>query len=511
MKSPRAASIRLTCCCATAFALIAALLLPSIAFNQENKDGSMAGKLEPFIQEVFALDLSPGMGVAVVRGNEVVYANGFGFADIKTQRRVTPETIFYIASTTKSFTAFAAALLHQRGKLNLDAPVSRYLPALRLQSPLSADSISMRDLLTHTHGIDNDGPVVFRTAFSGEHTNKQLIELLSAHKPASTGRAFSYGNIGYNIAGLAMDAALGASWKEVLQKEIFKPLGMKSTTAYMSKADHNRLALPYIAEEKGYRPHYAKSDANMHAAGGHVTTVLDLARWLIVHLNAGRIDGKQVFPAEVVAETHRQQADQDRNFGNYHRYGWGLGWDLGTFEGDTLIHRFGSFPGFRSHVSFMPRHKIGVVVLVNESFLGSRLADMVASCIYDRLLEKTGVEEKHRNLLAQFKEESAKGRARIAEDRAKRAARPQQLPHPLAAYTGAYENAEYGRMDWRVVDGKLEASMGLLHSSVEVYDAEKNQLRVELTGRGEVIEFSLHGDRAEAITYDELRFVRAGE
>jgi len=238
-----------------------------------------------------------------------------------------------------------------------------------------------------------------------------------------------------------------------------------------------------------------------------VSTVLDLARWLKAHINSGRVDGKQIFPAKVVAETHRKQADQDRDFANFHRYGWGLGWDLGTYEEDTLIHRFGGFPGFRSHVSFMPQHHNGVVVLVNGGFLGSFLADMVACYIYDALLEKPGLDEEQ--LLAEFREQAAQLKKRIGEDRARRAARSQVLPHPLTVYVGIYENAELGRMEWRVVDGKLEVTMGLLSSAVEVYNGEQNQLRVELVpARGEVVGFSIRGNQAESITYRGRKFVR---
>ncbi len=489
----------------TAMFVVVGSLLPATVFCQKGDAGSMAEKLDSFIEKAFALDLTPGMAVAAIQGSDVIYARGFGYADLQSRRPVSPETMFYIASTTKSFTAFAAAILDDRGELDLDNTVGSYLPNLRLQSPLSADDITMRDLLTHTHGIEGGGPVVFRTAYTGMHTHEQLVELLSAYGPASGGRSFNYGNIGYNIASFAMDASLGISWKELLQREVFKPLGMNSTSAYLSKIDPHRLAMPYVAEEKGYRRlHYAKSDANMHAAGGHVSTVLDLAKWLQAHINSGRIAGKQVFPEKVVAETHRKQADQDRNFANFHRYGWGLGWDLGTYEGDTLIHRFGSFSGFRSHVSFMPKQQIGVVVLVNEGRLGSFLADMVACSIYDRLLEKPGLDEK----LEQFQMHAARGRERIGQDKARRAARPQKLPHPLATYAGIYENDEFGRMEWHIVDGKFEVKMGLLRSPVEVYNGEQNQLRVALTGRGEVVGFSIQGDLAESLTYADRKFVR---
>src|SRR5688572_27531461 len=103
-----------------------------------------ASTLDSTLNAIFALDLAPGMAVAVVRDTQVVYAKGFGWADVETRRPVTPETIFYIASTTKSFTGLAAAMLDEQGRLDLDVPLSRYLPTARLQAPLRADSITLR-------------------------------------------------------------------------------------------------------------------------------------------------------------------------------------------------------------------------------------------------------------------------------------------------------------------------------------------------------------------------------
>jgi CubicO group peptidase (beta-lactamase class C family) len=478
---------------------------------QGRNAGSLVEELDPGVSRLFALDLAPGMAVAAVRGDDLLYLRGFGFADLEAERPVTPETVFYIASSTKAFTAQAAAILHSRGDLDLDAPLSRYLPDLRLQSPLSPDDITLRDLLTHTHGISGTGPVVFRTAYSGVYTPDLLVELLARHGPAGTGRAFNYGNIGYNVASLAMDAALGTSWKDVLQREIFEPLGMENTTAYMSRTDQNQLAMPYAAEEQGSRRlRFVKGDANMHAAGGLVSTAADLAIWLEVNVNEGRVGGAQLLSYQPLMENHRQQADQDREFGEYHRHGWTLGWDIGTYEGDTLIHRFGSFPGFRSHMSFMPEHGIGVAVLVNEAALGGILADQVANYIYDWVLEKPGLEQKWAAKIDALRARAEEGRRRIAADRARRAARPQTLPHPLEAYAGAYENDELGRMEWRVVNGELEVSMGLLESAVEVFNGAENQLRVELLGTGQVVEFAFEGDEARSLRYMGREFARVG-
>lgn len=196
--------------------------------------GSTTSSLDSTLADIFALDLAPGMAIAVVRDTQVIYAKGFGWADVEARRAVTPQTIFYIASTTKSFTGLAAVLLAEQGRLDLDAPLSRYLPTARLLAPLSADSITLRSLLSHTHGIENDGPIVFRTAYTGEHTNDQLMALLGAHAAAKSGRAYDYGNIGYNVAALAMDVALGESWRDVLQRTIFEPLGMTRAASALS-------------------------------------------------------------------------------------------------------------------------------------------------------------------------------------------------------------------------------------------------------------------------------------
>ncbi len=486
--------------------------LLAVAAGCQDAGERMAPVFDPFLQEIFDVGVAPGMAVAVVQGDELVYARGFGFAEVEAGRPVTPETLFYVASTSKSFTALAAALLAERGDLDLEAPLSTHLPALRMTPPLSADSITLRDLLTHTHGIDAGGPVTIRTAFTGEFTNDLLVEILSTYGPASSGRAFRYGNLGYNIAGLAMDATLGESWKEVLQREVFDPLGMTSTTAYRSKADAGRLAMPYGTDPGGLvRRPYAKDDANMHAAGGHLSTVLDLAKYLEAHLNAGRVDGRQVLPEAAIAETHRPQADQDRTFGPFHRHAWGLGWDIGTYDGDTLLSRFGGFNGFHSHLSFMPRHRIGVAVQVNEAG-GALLANAVAAYIYDRLRDVPEIDVRARELVEDVQSGARRRLEAITADRERRAARPQTLPHPLDAYTGVFESEAFGRMEWQLVEGKLRVKMGVAESDVEVYRGDESRLRVELTGGGSVATFNFEGNRATSVSLfgGEFRRVETG-
>jgi CubicO group peptidase (beta-lactamase class C family) len=480
-------------------------------FNVTAQDSApLTTNLDPLLGRVFSLDLAPGMAVAVVDRDRLVYERGFGLADLERNTPVTPDTLFYIASTTKSFTALAAALLDEQGLIDLDASLSSYIPSLAFRSPLSADKISLRDLLTHTHGIRQTfGPVVVRTAYTGEFTNGQLIRLLGEYEASPQGRVYQYGNLGYNIAALALETALGVGWKELIEREVLAPLAMLDTTAYRSAADPNRFAMPYRAESHGMvRIRYAKDDANMHAAGGHLTTVRDLAKYLEAHINLGRVKGDQVFSAAAIMETHRQQAEQDRNYGPFHRHGWGLGWDLGTYDGETIVHRFGGFSGFHSHLSFMPEPGIGVAVLVNESDLGSRLANAVSTTIYNEMLAKPELRARQERLFDDLVVETEELRERSRGDNERRAARAQVLPYLIDAYVGTYENDRLGRMHWTLEGGELHVTFGLAESDVEVYDGAQNQLRVELLGGGSVVTFLFEEDRATGLAFVEHMFDR---
>src|SRR5688572_6116827 len=466
---------------------------------------SQRATLDSTLSQLFALDLAPGMGIVVVRDTAVVYMKGLGFADVEARRPFTPKTVFYVASTTKSFTGLAAAMLDLQGKFKLDAPLSRYLPEARFKSPVNADSVTIRELLSHTHGIGG-GPVEMRLAYTGEYQgNQQLVSLLAEHG-ALPDANFRYSNLGYNIAALAMDKVTGESWKETLQRLIFTPLGMKSTSGYISRFTAERLAAPYGSTPAGHeRLRYGKIDANMQSAGGLVTTLEDEARWLEAHLNDGRVDGKQVIPAAAIREAHRLQANYSRNARGMQMLGYGLGWNIGLLNGrDTLYTHGGGFAGFSTSMSFMPGRRLGVVVMANNGDLGSAITDFAAQAVYGIL---TGGPRITADSLAALRQLVARERENIKADRDRRAARPQTMPLPFAAYAGTYENPLMGTMVVQVNPaGKLEMRMGAAWSAVEVYDGSKNQLRMQPFGSGLVVQMEVEGDRVLSATMNGLKF-----
>lgn len=472
----------ITASLALAFAACAA---PAEAQTAASRD------LDAFIGRIMEGEVVPSMAVAVVRGNEIVYAKGFGFADRERGIRATADTQFYIASTTKSFTAMAAAILDRRGALSLDLTLDKALPRARLHPQLVGSAITLRDLLTHTHGIRPGGPVDIRLAFTGEHSPDQLQALLKYHPPAAN-RNFAYSNLGYNIYGLVLNTRYSDGWQGVVQREVFAPLGMRSTTAFVSRADQSRLAQSYAvrAEDVSLRV-YPKNDTTMQSAGGHVSTANDLARYLIANLNGGRLNGRQVISEEAIALTHRQQAVQNSNYGSYHRTGWGLGWDIASYGGNSVLQRFGAFSGFFSHVSFMPERRLGVVVLVNGSSVSPAISDAISTFAYDRFQGESGTAALAEAHWKSFTAMLANGRAAMAADLVRRKARPQITSLPLTAYAGVYESPAFGRMVWAVQNNRLHATLGRVQSDAEVYDGTSHQFRIELGGTGSVVGFTV--------------------
>lgn len=421
------------------------------------------------------LPVTPGLAIAVVRGDKVIFVQGFGYRDARAKLPVTPQTMFYTASVTKSFTATAAKMLAEEGKLDLDVPIKKYFPNLVLKAPLSVEQISLRDLLTHRSGISSDG-VNFRTSDTGQYTTEEIFNLLSNYtKPISP--AFEYDNIGYNITGYAIRNATGESWQQQIERKLLEPLGMKATTFYASKVKASPdFALPYLADGGEFIELAYKQDNQMHAAGGMSSSAEDLAKWLVVNMNGGKYNGKQIISPTALEEILSPQINQKQTFYKFKRYAYGLGWNIATYNGDKLIHCFGGFSGFRPHVSFMPAHNLGVVVLVNESRDGVFIPDLIASDIYDHLLYGKDFQI---NSNPKIEEQAARiqrnkeQRIKTAADREMKREKGTKPTLELKAYSGVYENPEYGRIEIAAEGGSLAVKLGNLSAVAKHYQRDE--------------------------------------
>jgi CubicO group peptidase (beta-lactamase class C family) len=438
------------------------------------------------------------VGLAIVRDGKPYYAAGYGLADVEHQVRADANTGYYIASSTKSYTGLACAVLASRGLIDLDAPIAKYLPEVTSD----AGKITLRQFLTHTAPIENE-PIVFRTAYSGEHTPAQLVSLLNSSRPRKEG--FQYDNLGYVVASLVIERVTGKPWQCALDELVFAPLGMRATTAYMSEAQRRALALPYEANRRAemVRSEFVKNDQMMHAAGGIVTTPTDLTRWLAANVNDGRIDSRQLIAAAPFAEAHRQQVAAAVQREAFKASGYGFGWYVADYAGDKVLFHLGGFEGWRAHVSFMPEKKIGVAVVTNSGGMSGVVMNFLAASVYDRLLGKADS-----NQLPKLAENMKKQHEQFIAGVAERAKRPWMLKHPNEAYVGRYANPQFGDLTIEQRGDKLYASLEHLTSVVEAF-TEPESARVEIVpNSGSVLRFAFEGDAVTAVKWDDEVFQR---
>lgn len=466
-----------------------------------------AARAEAFIaRSLDTLGVVPGIAVAVVVGDEVVYLTGHGVADVRVGTPVDADTRFYIASSTKPMVALAIAAMDARGEVDLDAPVGVWSHA-SLPADI-AGGVTLTDLLSHRAGVDNEA-LTFRLAYSGDHSASVRSDLVAATTLDVDTRhgQFRYSNVGYNLATTLIEADLGLDWRVLVTREVLGPLGMRATTPWI-EAERGRASV--AAGHFGHLPGgpvvapLQKIDQTMHSAGGLVASARDMARWLEIQLTDGVLDGQRIFPVGLVASTHQAQVATDATFGPYKRLGYGLGWYVGQYGDQTLIHHFGNFGGSRAHVSFMPERGIGVVVLINEDAVAGGFADIVANYLYDLYGGRPDVDAIFDAEVAALAGRIEGLRPRIAADIETRRARPWQLEHPMSAYVGVYENPTIGRLYVASTGDGLTLSIGALSAEAEPFTAP-NSLRIELIPlRGEIITF----EGTNRLTYGSVVFER---
>lgn len=456
--------------------LLLATAIRLMAADRSDIDRFIASTLRTF-PEV------PGLSVAIVKDGKPFVATGYGFADIAAKRPMTAATPVYIASSTKSFTGLMCAMLAQEEKLDLDKPIVAYLP--ELDAWTDSHRITTRMLLTHSAGIENDA-IVIRTAFTGVYTPEELVRLLPSSKTIEP--KFHYDNLGYVVAAVIAERITGEKWQDLLARKIFTPLGMKNTTAYMSRV--RGLATPYNSIHAAAAEPIAnlKTDATMHPAGGVVTTADDLQRWLVANIAE---------PSAPYREAHKQQVPLADVWYKFRRYAYGLGWYWSDYEGELLMHHFGGFEGWRAHISYMPKPRIGVAVVTNTSGVSDDVADLVAAYIYDRLMNKPDLEAKYIARSAEMRKLNDERWQRVAADIAKRSKRAPSLTRDAEAYAGIYENPQYGNLSIVKEGTVLRATIGQLSAPLEPFTAP-DTARVELIpGSGQVVKFQF-GEAAQA-------------
>ena len=444
----------------------------------------------------------PALSVAVVRSDGPIFARAYGMADRENGIPATAETPFYIASATKTFVALALARLAARGEISLDWTLADLAPDVRFAPGIPPSQITLRHLLSHTHGLSGGG-IEFRLAYSGEHDPDTLLGLLprlspNEKKPLGT---FAYSNLGYNVAILLIERKLGRRWQDVVEQEVLRPVDLDDTLVQRLAEARIRPAAPYASLAVGgpARLPLEKTDATLQSAGGMYSSASDMAQWLALQLAAaaGR-DGLPIASA-VVRQTHVPVAEMDQSFGPFSRKAYGLGWYSGPDGGETLFHAFGGVVGSRAHTSFMPSRDLGVAISTNDEDIGFELVDVLATYAYDWfLVGPPAARENASRRLAELQLQADKQRQSRLESRSARAARPWRLTLPIASYTGRYCSDEMGTL---TVGGSetVKVRIGQLSALAEPF-TQPDSMRVELVpNSGQVLQFAVDDGKVSAV------------
>jgi CubicO group peptidase (beta-lactamase class C family) len=322
----------------------------------------LAVRLDSLVPAEMAAAGIPGAAVAVVWQGRIVYARGFGRASVEEETAVTPETLFRIASTTKVLTAAALLSASDRGLLDIDRPVGDVVSGL---SP-SLGAVPVRDLLRHRAGLRES------SSYFGAHDEAALGEFVRSWSDsvffAAPGEVYSYSNLGYVLAGAALEAVARTPYADAMAEHLFRPMGMRRSTLRPLEAMTYPLAQGHEPDAEG-RPRVVRpfsDNVRYWPAGSAFTTASDYARLLTALLDGGRIDGRQALPEPVVRALLTVQTPVPGNV-EAERAGYSFGLIARDVRGVRMFQHGGIRIGFGSVVRLVPEHRFGIVVLANRT------------------------------------------------------------------------------------------------------------------------------------------------
>lgn len=326
--------------------------------------------IDTYIMAQMQAQRLPGLALGIVHGKQIVHLRGFGVATPQG-RPVTPQTPMVIGSLTKSFTALAIMQLVEAGKLELDAPVQRYVPWFSLADPNASAQIALRHLLAHTSGIPR---FVGRAllAEKGEKTVEQRVrELGAVDLSGPAGATFQYSNANYLILGLVIQIVSGQSYEEYIRLHILDPLEMGHSFLSEAEAVQDGMATGYrwwfgvpLPADLPYLP-------DALPAGFLLSSAEDMADYLIAHLNGGRYGDASILSPTGVAELHRPEAPIGSSGAHY-----GMGWVSEEINGIAMLTHAGDTANFHADMILLSESQWGVIVLTNAN---SALVGQVAA------------------------------------------------------------------------------------------------------------------------------------
>lgn len=427
----------------------------SIRVNAQKKNNKPAAPavapgladFDDFVNQAMKDWKVPGVAVGVVQGGKIILAKGYGFRDLEKQLPVTPNTLFAIGSITKSFTVTALGMEMDQGKVDWDKPVRDYLPTFKLYDPVLTEQMMIRDMVTHRSGLPRHDMVWYSSDFLREDIVRRL-QYLETNKPLRS--TFQYNNLMFMTAGYISGLLNGKSWEDTAREFVLTPLGMSSTNFSLKDTQSSSdYALPYrkgndVKSEVKRIPfdEQCPDRCAIGPAGEINSTVSDMSRYLLFHLNKGKMQDKTLLSESnaIQMQTPQMVIQGAPDFKEESETSYGMGFFISEYRGHKRVEHGGNIDGFSAEFAFLPDDGIGVIVLTNLD--GTGFPNAIAYNVFDRLLGLDQVPWNQRYLEmeteAKESEQEAKNKGYVPH---KTDTHPS---HDLKEYTGEYGNPGYG-------------------------------------------------------------------
>ena len=327
--------------------------------NSQDKSDRFKEQLEPVINQVMQQARIPGFAIAVVEDQRVVYAAGFGVRKLGEKDPVTARSLFHMASVTKTFVATSIMQLWEQGKIDLDAPVVKYLPYFRLKDE-RYKLVTLRLMLSHISGMPDTNDYEWdKPQYDDGALERYVKSLANDSLIADPGTKFQYSNIAFEVLGDVIAKVSGLSFEDYVKRNILEPLGMTISTLLVKQADTGLLTSPHVLGQS-YDVEVSKVFPynRMHSPSSTLySSVLDMSRWAMANLNRGELHGKRILKSSTYDLMWKPAGEQ---FGQI-----GISWFLNKYKGFGLVTHSGGDTGFVSNLVLIPEKKIAVVMMSN--------------------------------------------------------------------------------------------------------------------------------------------------
>ena len=296
----------------------------------------------------------------------MIYAKGFGYKDWDKKEPATENTQYAIGSCSKAFTAALIGLLAQDGKVDIDKPVTNYLPALHFYNNDMNNNITLRDMMSHRTGVSRYD---YSWYFFPSRSRDSLMERIQFMEPSEPlRRKWQYNNFMFLLQGIVAEKISGKSWEDNIREKLFQPLGMTNTSVSLAEwMKAGDLAVGYeVKHDSVIKKMDYYNISGMAPAGSINSSVTDMAKWVSMWINGGKYQGKEVLPVQFVSEAMSAQmvvagALPTKERPDVYLSNYGLGWFLSSYRGHYRVEHGGNIDGFSARTSFYPADSLSLI------------------------------------------------------------------------------------------------------------------------------------------------------